>query len=72
MGGMGSAWVMKKAFYFYLKALFIFEIFQFMFWIFGHVGKRLDKKAKVNFNIYDVTNWVTNNCNTYTVRYFSK
>ena len=24
--------------------------------IFGHVGKRLDKKAKVNFKIFDVTN----------------
>ena len=22
---------------------------------FGHVGKQLDKKAKVNFKIYDVT-----------------
>ena len=24
--------------------------------IFGHVGKRLDKKAKINFKIYDFTN----------------
>ena len=27
---------------------------------FGHVGKRLYKKAKVNFEIYDVTEWETN------------
>ena len=26
-----------------------------------HVGKRLDKKAKVDFKIYDVTNWTINN-----------
>ena len=24
---------------------------------FGQVGKRLDKKAKVKFKLYDVTNW---------------
>ena len=29
---------------------------------------RLDKKAKVNFKIYDVTNWATNNCNTHVVQ----
>ena len=29
-----------------------------------HVGKRLDKKAKVNFEIYDVTNWEANDYNT--------
>ena len=28
-----------------------------------HVGKRLDKKAQVDFKIYDVTKWDTNNCN---------
>ena len=26
-----------------------------------HVGKRLDKKAKVYFKYYDVTDWTTNN-----------
>ena len=31
---------------------------------FGHVGKRLDKKASVNFKIYEVTIWETNNYNT--------
>ena len=32
--------------------------------IFGQVGKRLDKKAKVNFKIYNVIIWVTNYYNT--------
>ena len=44
-----------------LKALFVLEVFQFLFRIFDHVGKRLDKKAKVNFRIYDVTYTTTNN-----------
>ena len=26
---------------------------------FGHVGKGTNKKAKVNFKIYDVANWET-------------
>ena len=26
---------------------------------FGHVGKRIDKKAKVNFKIYDISDWET-------------
>ena len=30
--------------------------------LFGHVKKRLDQKDKVNFKIYDVTTWLTNNC----------
>ena len=35
----------------------------FSFDLFGSVGKRLDKKAKVNLVIYGVTNWETNNYN---------
>ena len=34
-------------------------MFKFLFWLFGHVRKRLDKKAEVGFKIYDVTNWET-------------
>ena len=33
--------------------------------IFDHVEQRLDKKATVNFKIYDVTDWETNNSNTH-------
>ena len=39
------------------------------FWpdFFGHVGERLDKKAKISFKTYDVTNkqWETNNGKTH-------
>ena len=35
-----------------------------MSWLFGHVSKRLDLKDKVNLNFYDVTAWLTSNCNT--------
>ena len=31
--------------------------------------KKLDGKAKVKFKIYDVTDWTTNNCNTYNAQY---
>ena len=35
---------------------------------FGYVGKRLDKRAKVNKNYY-VINWKTNNYNTHIAQY---
>ena len=42
-----SPWKMiKSTFDFILTALFVLAMFQFLFLIFGHVGKRLDKKAK--------------------------
>ena len=31
--------MMKNAFYFTLKALFVFKIFKFLSWLFGHVEK---------------------------------
>ena len=46
--------MMKNAFYLMLKALFVRKIFTFLFptsWLYR---KRLDKKSKVNFKIYDV------------------
>ena len=49
--------VMKKTFYLMLKARFVLEIFTFLFLLFGYVEKRLDKKAMVNFKIYDVADW---------------
>ena len=52
----------KNAFYFMLKALlfsrysdFCFKIFRFLSCLFGQVGERLDKRAKVKFKIYNVT-----------------
>ena len=39
---------------------------------FGHVGERLDKKAKVNYKIYDITTWKFNNYNTHIAQYLTK
>ena len=50
--------MMKNAFYFTLKALFVLKIFKFLPWLYGgHVEKRLDQK-EVDFKIYDVTTWL--------------
>ena len=52
---------MKNAFSFILKALFILKIFKFLSWLFGHDEKRLDKKDKINFKIYDITTYISRN-----------
>ena len=36
---------------------------------FGHAGKLLDEKAKVNFKIFDITSWETNNYNIHNAEY---
>ena len=54
--------MMKIAFYFVLKAVSVHQ--RLLSWP-KNKGKRLDKKAKVNFKIYDSTIWLTNNCNTH-------
>ena len=46
--------MMKSTFYFILNALFVLRFLIFCPDLFGPVGKRLDKKAKVKFKIYDV------------------
>ena len=51
--------MMKNASYFLSKALFNLKIFKFLFWLFDHVAKRLNKKDRVNFKFYDVTSWLT-------------
>ena len=38
----GPLKVMKNAFNFTLKALFVLKIFKFLSWLFGHVEKRVD------------------------------
>ena len=63
---------MKNAFYLMLKALFVLEIFTFLSCLFGYVEKWLDKKAMVNFKIYDFTDWTRNNCNTHIAQYIKK
>ena len=42
-----------------LKALFVLVTFKLLSRLFGYVEKGLDKKAKVNFKIYNVTDWTT-------------
>ena len=51
------------------KALFILKIIMFLSWRFDQVGKRFDKKTKINFKMYDVTDWKTNTYNTNIVQY---
>ena len=60
---------MKNAFYFVLKVLFVFDIIIFLLCLFGYVEKQLDKKTMVNYKIYDVTYWSTNNCNIEVAQY---
>ena len=53
--------MMENAFHFTLTTLFVLKMFKFLSWLFRHVEKWLDSKDKVNFKIYDVTTWLTNN-----------
>ena len=46
--------------------------FLFLFSPFGPVEKRLDMKAMINFKIYDVKNWETNNYNIGFARHLMK
>ena len=48
-----------------LKAFFVLEIFKFLFWLFDRWGKRIDKKPKLNFQIYGLTNCQANSYNKY-------
>ena len=57
--------MMKNAFYFMFRALFVLEIFKFLSSLFYYVEKPPDKKGKVNFKVYDGTGW------TITIRIFS-
>ena len=57
--------VMKNAFYFTSKALFILKMFKFLSWHFSHAAKPLDQNNKVDYKFYDITAWLANNRNTY-------
>ena len=63
---------MRNTFYFMWKALYVLEIFTLLSQRFGYVENQFDKKVKVNFEIYDVTDWETENYNTYIVKYLKK
>ena len=60
---------MKNAFYFTLKARFVLKIYIFLSSLFSHAEKMawLERKAFYDVMIYDVTTWLTNNCNTHII-----
>ena len=60
--------MINNSFNFMVKALFILKIFKFLSSVFGQVEKRLDKKGKANFKIYDIMTLLTNHCNAYCPR----
>ena len=64
--------MMKIAFHFILKALFVRKIFNFVLTFCLFTKKRLHYKDKVNFKIYDVTTWLTNKYNTHIAQYLMK
>ena len=68
----GPLKMMKNAFYFTYKALFVLKIFKFLSWLFGDVTKRLDKKDKDNFKFYDVLACLANNRNTHIAQYLQE
>ena len=66
--------MMKNAFCFILKALFVLKMFVFNCYCEFLVmqKKRLEQKDKVTFKVYDVTTWLGNNCNTLIFQYLTK
>ena len=52
--------MMKNAFYFMLKTLFVLEIFTFLSRLFSYTEKQIDKKVMVTFKIYDIADCKTN------------
>ena len=64
--------MMKNAFYFILKALFVLKIFKFLSWLFRHVGKTAWLEIQGLFQNLYVTAWLTSNCNTHIAQYLTK
>ena len=64
--------MMKNAFYFMLKTLFVIQIFVFPSRHFAYVEKRFDKKTKIKSKTCEVTDWTTNNYNTRIAQYLRK
>ena len=65
---------MKNAFYFTLY-VFLFSryvIFCLLSSLLDDVEKRVHEKGKINFKMYNVTTWETNNCNTLAAQYPKK
>ena len=64
--------IMKNAFNFILKVLFVLKIFKFFYESLVMQEKELDLKDKVNCKINGVTTWLPNNCNTHIDQYLTK
>ena len=64
--------MIKNAFYLIFKLFTFLRYLIFFPGFFGHVAKRNDKKATVNFKIYDVMNWETNIYNAHIAQYRKK
>ena len=60
--------MMKKAFYFILKAVFVLVLVHSRPDLLLKEKKRLQKKVMINFKIYDVTNCTVINYSTYTAQ----
>ena len=64
--------MMKNTFYSTYKLFSLQRFSNFWLDIFSHVRKQLDKKAKVNFKIHDVTIWKANSNNAHIVEHHKK
>ena len=62
----------EKLFFFHVKISFRSQDINFCSDIYGYERKQLIKKPKINFKIYYLTHWETNNCNTHIVQYLKK
>ena len=51
----------EKSFLFHVNSCFCSWDTYSLTWLFGYKEKRLDKKGKVNFKIFEITDWTTNN-----------
>ena len=63
--------MIKNAFYFSLKALFVLKVFKFLSSLFGREKKPLDQTDKIIFVIYDATAGLTMNYNTHIAQYLT-
>ena len=55
---------MENTIFVLAETLFVLKTFNLLSCFLGLAGNRSDKKAKINFKIYDVINWETNSHNT--------
>ena len=62
----------EKCFNFIVKTLFILKILKVCLGFLSDVGKLLDKKLEIHFNIYDLIDWETYNYNTYILANISR